>query len=292
MKALKKPTRPAALVNWLSREREREVKALAKLAARMRDPKLGGDPARLRAAVAEEREVVEGLVAAAAEELEARGGPAATLDRVGETLRAMASDPDVEELVLARRLEREQEAATVGFAMEGGVSFTPSKAKQGGGKEGGGQAREAEGPRSEEAPGGGEAAPRTRRRPPRARSALPRGGWRRPRRSWSRPGPPSRRRGRRRGRRGRRRRRRRAAWRRQGRASRDSTRSRPAHPHRRLRPTRPVPSAPRLTEWSFGAAGHRVACRPPDRATGRYSGSRLRDVPRALRRRLARLAPP
>ena len=130
VKKLKKPTRPAALVNWLSRERAKEVGALAKIAERMRDPKAGSDGKKLREAVAQEREAVEELVAVAAEELDRRGGPKSTLERVGETLRAMASDPEVEELVLSRRLEREQEAATVGFAMEGGVSFTPSRAKQ------------------------------------------------------------------------------------------------------------------------------------------------------------------
>ena len=130
VKGLKKPTRPAALVNWLSREREKDVRGLAAIADRMRDPKAGADPKKLRAAVAEEREAIHGLVEAAAEELKERGGPAATLDRVTETLRAMASDPEVEELVLSRRLEREQEASTIGFAPEGGVSFTPSKAAE------------------------------------------------------------------------------------------------------------------------------------------------------------------
>lgn len=126
VKKLKKPTRPAALVNWLSREREKQVRALAKVAERMRDPKLS-DGKKLRAAVADERKAIEDLLAAAAEELGERGGPAATLDRVAETLRAMASDPDVERLVLERRLEREQEASTIGFAPEGGVSSPPAK---------------------------------------------------------------------------------------------------------------------------------------------------------------------
>ena len=129
VKKLKKPTGPAALVNWLSRERAKEVAALAKVAERMRDPKAGKDPKKLRAAVAEERDMIEELVAAAGEELKERGGPAATLERVAETLRAAASDPEVEELVLTMRLEREREASTIGFAPEGGVSFTPSKAK-------------------------------------------------------------------------------------------------------------------------------------------------------------------
>ena len=129
VKGLKKPTRPAALVNWLSRERRKDVSALAKVAERMRDPKLS-DGKQLRAAVADERKAIEKLMSAASGELDDRGGPAATLERVAETLRAMASDPDVEAAVMARRLEREQEASTIGFAREGGVSSPPSEAKK------------------------------------------------------------------------------------------------------------------------------------------------------------------
>src|SRR5688572_24842765 len=73
VKKLKKPTRPAALVNWLSRERATDVGALAKIAERMRDPKAGADGKKLRAAAAEERDAVDGLIAIAAEELDRRG---------------------------------------------------------------------------------------------------------------------------------------------------------------------------------------------------------------------------
>lgn len=122
VKALRRPSRPAAIVNWLALERGREVVALAKVAKRLRDPKTARDGAKLRKAVAEQRDAIEALAAEARGEMGRRGAPASALERVEETLRAMASDPDVEEVVLAGRLDREREASTIGFAPGAGVS--------------------------------------------------------------------------------------------------------------------------------------------------------------------------
>lgn len=143
VKKLRRPSQAAALVNWLSRERADEVAALAKTAASMRDPATAGDGKKLRAAVKAERESVRELLAAAGEEVERRGGggrTSATLDRVGETLRALTTDADLERAVLAGRLEREGEASTIGFELTLKAGAEPA-AKPGGKGKGRGKGR-------------------------------------------------------------------------------------------------------------------------------------------------------
>ena len=130
VKALRKPSRPAAIVNWLALERGEEMGALAKVAARLRDPKAARDGAKLRKAVADQRDAIEELAAEARKEIERRGAPASALERVEETLRAMASDPEVEEVVSVGRLDREREASTIGFAPGAGVSVPAPRRKQ------------------------------------------------------------------------------------------------------------------------------------------------------------------
>ena len=129
VKALRKPSRPAAIVNWLALERGKEMGALAKVAARLRDPKAARDGAKLRKAVADQRDAIEALAAEARTEIERRGAPASALERVEETLRATASDPEVEEVVRAGRLDREREASTIGFAPAAGVSVPAPRKK-------------------------------------------------------------------------------------------------------------------------------------------------------------------
>ena len=107
----------------------------------MRDPATAADGKKLRSAVKAERESVRGLLEAAGEELERRGGgggTSATLDRVGETLRALTTDPDLERAVLAGRLEREGEASTIGFelALKAGAAPAPKPKGKGKGKGG------------------------------------------------------------------------------------------------------------------------------------------------------------
>lgn len=121
VKALRRPTRPAAAVNWLVQERGQELSALSDVAARLRDPDVAADSGKLRETVAEQREAIEALVEEARCELERREASAGAIERVEETLRAAASDPEVEEVVLAGRLDREREASTIGFALGAGA---------------------------------------------------------------------------------------------------------------------------------------------------------------------------
>lgn len=118
LKKLRRPSQAAALVNWLSAERGKDLRELAETLASMREPSTAADGRKLRAAVKRERDLVAKLLAAAEEEAGRRGvsGPA-TVDRVGETLRAIATDPDLERAVLAGRLEKEGEASTLGFEL-------------------------------------------------------------------------------------------------------------------------------------------------------------------------------
>ena len=113
VKKLRKPTAAAALVNQLSRDNPKQMKALAAAGEKLRDSGTVSDQKKLRAAVVKEREAVKALMDSAT----AIGGSSATLERVGETLRAVVGDPELAELVLAGRLEGEREASTIGFEL-------------------------------------------------------------------------------------------------------------------------------------------------------------------------------
>jgi hypothetical protein len=144
VKALKKPTVAAALINRLARERPADMKAFAKAAATLR--RASGK--KLRAAAKAEREAAEALIAGADELLEEEGGgSAATRDKVIETIQAAAADPDLEELVVAGRLDKERSIASVGFGMDvggGGEDAGDEEAGDEGENDGAEQRRERE----------------------------------------------------------------------------------------------------------------------------------------------------
>lgn len=127
VRKLRKPTRAAALVNELSQENARETEALLAAGEKLRDAGTVADQKSLRAAVAEERRAVEALLDAARSK---EGASAATLERVGETLRAAAGDPELAELVRSGRLDSEREASTIGFEL----ALMPTTAAKGTGK--------------------------------------------------------------------------------------------------------------------------------------------------------------
>jgi hypothetical protein len=97
VRSLAKPSLAAWSINQLARRDEKDVRSLLNVGARLRSAQersLKGERAadELRAAQAEEREVVRKLTQRAAEILRGAGRPAtgATLDRVSSTLRAAA----------------------------------------------------------------------------------------------------------------------------------------------------------------------------------------------------------
>ena len=110
---LKRPTVAASVLNRVANEREAEIKAFAKAAAALR--RASGK--KLREAARAEREAAEALVDAADELMTDGGASAATRDRIIETIQAAAADPDLEELLVAGRLEKERSVASVGFAI-------------------------------------------------------------------------------------------------------------------------------------------------------------------------------
>jgi hypothetical protein len=116
IRALRKPTVVAWAANHLARTRPKDVGALVEAGSRLREAQQsalgGGDVTALADATASERDALRALVTAARNEL----GPRATvglLDRLAQTLRAAAIDPDVAALLTAGRLSEELQA--VGF---------------------------------------------------------------------------------------------------------------------------------------------------------------------------------
>ena len=127
VKKLPKPSVAAWAVNQASRCRPKERRALLAASAELRDVQerlLAGDAtaADLERATKAQREAIGGLVEAAAGLLTSEGKSLgdATLARVRETFAAVATDPDLADLVEAGTLDRERQATSLGFG------FTPA----------------------------------------------------------------------------------------------------------------------------------------------------------------------
>ena len=119
VKALRKPSVPAWLVNQLVRRRKKASKDLLRAGERLRSAQEkaleGGGRNALEKAVAAERKAVEALVGEA-RDLGEEGGvnvSAATLNRVQSTLHAVSLDPEVREAFEAGDLTEDHEATGV-----------------------------------------------------------------------------------------------------------------------------------------------------------------------------------
>jgi hypothetical protein len=116
VKALRKPTAPAWALNQIARRRGKDVDRLVAAGERLRVAQesllQGGDRNELTDAVAEERELVGDLAAAAAAIAgEAGIATGASLDeKLRATLHAAATDEDTARELAAGRLTREREA--------------------------------------------------------------------------------------------------------------------------------------------------------------------------------------
>ena len=143
VKAMRKPSRAAWAVNQAVRAEPGAVKELidaGERLARAQDAALsgkrgGGDD--LRAAIAAQGEAVERLTDAAGRELGARPGP--HLDRVRETLRAVAGDAELRAEVESGTVTRDHESAGFGGAAPGKVA--KSRARKGAARGGADEAR-------------------------------------------------------------------------------------------------------------------------------------------------------
>ena len=143
VKGLAKPSRAAWLVNQLAGRKPKEVRRLLAAGERLRaaqEEMLAGatDREALREAAREEQRAIDSLVKTAeAIGREHQVGPQ-ILTRVGETLQAASSDPDVAEAIRAGRLPREQRAASIGLV---GPATPAAPARKRGGKDRGASER-------------------------------------------------------------------------------------------------------------------------------------------------------
>ena len=117
VKALRKPTAAASVVNRLARDERMNVRALLTAGERLRSAQAkllqGGPPEAVHTAAADERKAIAALLEAAR-----RGASQeAVLRRVEETLRAAAVDEEARRLLEEGRLTRELEP--VGFGLAG-----------------------------------------------------------------------------------------------------------------------------------------------------------------------------
>lgn len=123
VKSLRKPTRAAWLTNQLVERKPKDVKRLLEVGEALRrgqEEMLAGSADRkaLRDAARGEQEAIDSLLRTAeAIGREHRIG-SQILDRVGETLQAASSDPDVARAIELGRLERERQAASIGLVGE------------------------------------------------------------------------------------------------------------------------------------------------------------------------------
>jgi hypothetical protein len=132
VKALRKPSRAAWLVNQLSVRKADEVTDLLELGKELRaaqEEMLAGSPdrAKLRDAAQGEQRAVDSLTRAAEAIGGEHGAGAQVLTRVGETLQAAAGDPGVAEAIERGRLTREQRAASVGLIGTGAPPSSPAR---------------------------------------------------------------------------------------------------------------------------------------------------------------------
>src|SRR5215216_2231042 len=113
VKGLTKPSRAAWLVNQLA---VRKPDGIGELRA-AQEEMLAGSPDRdqLREAARREQRTVDSLLRTAEAIGREHGVGEQILTRVGETLQAAVSDPEVAEAIEAGRLTREQRAASIGL---------------------------------------------------------------------------------------------------------------------------------------------------------------------------------
>jgi hypothetical protein len=134
VKALRKPTRAAWLVNQLASRRRADVGRLLEHGEVLRaqqESLIGGsaDSVQLREAARAERSSIDRLVKAAAGIGREHDVGAAILDRVAETLQAASSDPGVADAIKVGRLTREQRSTSLGLIGSAGSPPT-SKPKR------------------------------------------------------------------------------------------------------------------------------------------------------------------
>lgn len=116
IKALRRPSVAAGLLNRAALGHPKELKAFASAVGKLRKASAKAKGGALRDAARAEREAASAVVALAEQE----GGEGAALERIAETLKAAAADEKVEDLFVRGRLEKERRAASIGFGLDVG----------------------------------------------------------------------------------------------------------------------------------------------------------------------------
>jgi hypothetical protein len=130
VKSLRKPSLSAWTVNQLARKERLQVRSLRTAAERLREAQAsllgGGSRDELQDAVKRHREVVGALLASAREVLRSAGHPAteATLERIRETLTAVAGHDEGMKLVEEGRLSTDLDPAGFGPVTLGAESVS------------------------------------------------------------------------------------------------------------------------------------------------------------------------
>jgi hypothetical protein len=125
---LRKPSTPAWAVNQLVRTQSKRIKALFEAGDAIAEAQAHGQPEKLRQAAAKQRAELAGLMDRAEGLLDAEGRTlaASTQERVGETLRAAAIDPESRTQVEAGCLTRElQFTGLAGFSTAAAAPASP-----------------------------------------------------------------------------------------------------------------------------------------------------------------------
>jgi hypothetical protein len=136
VKALRKPSRGAWLVNQLAVRKTDEIKELLSVGEELRaaqEELMAGSPDRskLRDAARHEQETIDSLLRSAEAIGREYGIGSQSFARVGETLQAASSDPEVAEAIERGWLTREQRAASIGLV---GPAAPSAPARKGKGK--------------------------------------------------------------------------------------------------------------------------------------------------------------
>jgi hypothetical protein len=134
VKALKKPTRAAWLVNQLAARKKGAVGKLLDAGAELRrrqEQMMAGSADRdaLRRAAAREQQAIDSLLRTAEALGREHKAGSQILDRVGETLQAASSDPEVGRAIELGRLDRERRG--IGLGLVGPAAPAPAKGKKG-----------------------------------------------------------------------------------------------------------------------------------------------------------------
>jgi hypothetical protein len=133
VKALRKPSAAVWAVNQLARRQQKDYRALLEAGDKLRKAQeqvLGGEPPEtLQEAASDERKLVERLTETGRAILEVAGHKPteAMVRRVGGTLHAAATRPDLREAAEHGRLEHEEETSGFGFDLLSGVPKAPKR---------------------------------------------------------------------------------------------------------------------------------------------------------------------